>query len=364
MAYCGNCGAYVPEGMRFCPSCGFAVGQAGSMQMREVTAAADKGETVVSSWQGPAPQPQVQPAQQMHQVPMSAHAAQPAPQPTARQPKRKSCLGRIVKLAAVLFAACTVLFYVLPEFFDIDIELPFDLPFELPWVEKDEPMPPDVIDDSWEDIGNTGNTGNTGDTGNTGVTPIIPDGDPEQPSTPSTPSTPSQPSQPATPSTPTQTDQPTKPAEKDYSTTDTPVIQEFDWFEPYTEAPIPDGAVMVTSFSSAMGGWKAYIIYEPVVEGAHSIEELLNVYVGGQENYTEVTFDWFWARDAVTGNAWKNETENTVLTGSWSNGMITASSKGVGTVYITSLWIYGDHQYAIGHVSWSDGTEGSIALNR
>ena len=198
--------------------------------------------------------------------------------------------------------------------------------------------------------------------------PIIPQGDIEQgdqsdqQGEPAQPDTPEDTDEPAQPDTPGNTDEVVAP-QSSYSTTDRPVIQDFAWFEPYTEAPIPQGAQMRTSFADVEGGWKAYIVSEPSVDGAGAVEELLNVYIEGGEDDAEVTLDWYWSRNEKTGDTWENTGDDIDLTAFWSDEMLFIEGP-EGRMVITSFWYIDGHEYAIGRAMWSDGSEATVALFR
>ena len=156
-----------------------------------------------------------------------------------------------------------------------------------------------------------------------------------------------------------------EPDWEQFSTSDTPVIGEFDWYRDDIEAAGPsDSATMLYDFASAQGGWKAYILSEAPVEGAGQLEYLLNVYVSGIEADTEVVLDWYWARNKATKDNWEDTKDDTVYSGSWRDGGVVADGGDAGRVSLTDFWVDGDTEYGVGYVDWGDGGIAIVALVR
>lgn len=91
MAFCVKCGAKLPDGAKFCSSCGTPVSADEPVQMNEVRMPDSKGEVELSEWEefvpdGAAPKTPEQPAVPAArpgatQVPPAPKAEKPAKQP-------------------------------------------------------------------------------------------------------------------------------------------------------------------------------------------------------------------------------------------------------------------------------------------
>ena len=150
-----------------------------------------------------------------------------------------------------------------------------------------------------------------------------------------------------------------------YNTYETPVLDEFtSWFSnDLMNGNAPTGITRITSLDQARGGWKAFI-YNYAIAGnqySQSTEELLNIYIGGTESETTLTFDWYYTR--IGGDeVHENNTTSSVYYGSWSHGRVEAL--GGGKVVLSDFWEQDGHQYGIGRMVWPDGVDGTIALVR
>jgi len=149
-----------------------------------------------------------------------------------------------------------------------------------------------------------------------------------------------------------------------HDTSETPRISEFDWFSSdLRDGNAPANPPAITSFGQVSGGWKAYIYNYPIPGNDYSMpsEELLNVYIGGTEQQTAVTLDWYYTR-LGSGEAYENTAPSYEYAGSFSGGQLTVT--GTGSILLTKFWEEDVRQYAIGRIDWPDAADATIALTR
>lgn len=162
---------------------------------------------------------------------------------------------------------------------------------------------------------------------------------------------------------PSETQTSEEPNWEAYSTPNTPVIQEFDWFTSNRDiSKMPAGAQRLATFDAVQGGWKGYTYNAPASEHGSASEELLNVYLTGSSGDVEATFDWYYTRNLGTGDVHESFMENTIYNGTWFAGGIEAV--GMGSIRLTTFWYQDGHEYAIGTIHWPDASQGKLALTR
>lgn len=313
MAYCEECGAQLPEGALFCEECGHSI-EVPHERVEMQSTIAQQGDTDQVELPSPTP-------------PASLGRLQQAEGEAGR--RRNPIVVPLVIIALALLMSVALL-YIVPRF----IGHPHD-PHE------DQSYSPPVSEETTnEDV-----TNNDGAVTTEGQSSSNANHDTES----------SQDSNPSSNTT----------AQKDgaYSTTDTPVIAEFTWFDnDMMNGNAPVGIKRITDLAQVSGGWKAYIYnYATFEEGSLPVEQLLNVYVSGSDSKAVLTFDWYYTR-LGDGSTHEDETLDSAYSGSWSEGSLEAL--GAGSVRLSDFWELDSHQYGIGRITWPDGGDGAIALVR
>ncbi|MCR5403151.1 MAG: hypothetical protein K6E91_04930 [Butyrivibrio sp.] len=89
---------------------------------------------------------------------------------------------------------------------------------------------------------------------------------------------------------------------------------------------------------------------------------LLNVKTDTSDNDMLLTFDWLYIHFGATDEGYDDNTPDSVFTGTWDNGTITAL--GPGKVTMTDFYYDNGFEYAIGSMIVPDGTTAKIFLVR
>ena len=132
---------------------------------------------------------------------------------------------------------------------------------------------------------------------------------------------------------------------------------ESDEFEAWkSQGGTPAGARTITDFGGIGGTWKGFILYD----GA---EEMVSFSVSGTEASLTFTVDWYLIHYAGDGS-WENEEdmEDTVYTGKWSDGVLTA--EGTGSFRIDSFYEADGKQYARGELTTPAGGTAAVGMMR
>ncbi len=149
-----------------------------------------------------------------------------------------------------------------------------------------------------------------------------------------------------------------------FGTVSRPESSDFQaWYEQNILGDIPSDAQPLVDFREITGEWKGLIRYETPDRKAVTASELLNFTISGTDSKAEMLFDWYLILYGGDGE-WMNEEdmEDTVFSGSFSNGSLTVS--GPGTVRITAFYEYEDAQFAVGEMDAPDGSFAVIAMTR
>ncbi len=133
-----------------------------------------------------------------------------------------------------------------------------------------------------------------------------------------------------------------------------PEIDEFEAWK--SQGGTPAGARTITDFGGIGGTWKGFILYD----GA---EEMVSFSVSGMEASLTFTVDWYLIHYAGDGS-WENEEdmEDTVYTGKWSDGVLTA--EGTGSFRIDSFYEADGKQYARGELTTPAGGTAAVGMVR
>ena len=146
-----------------------------------------------------------------------------------------------------------------------------------------------------------------------------------------------------------------------FSTSETPTLADFQWVtNDIYNGMLPDDLELLTDFEELRGGWKCYLIDEAAYDTM--MERLLNVFIGGTPEETDVTFDWFYAHNNALDEGYDEDDPPTVFSGSWEDGEI--SALGPGRVTLTDFWFDEGYEYGIGTFMWPDGVVATVLLAR
>ena len=400
MAFCSNCGTRLDEGARFCASCGFEVPGDAAVQTpaaHEVEAAASSGEFVVGSWRGDATpqatqeyqpvqamQPQYQqPAQptQPYQQPQSAQQAQgnwepqttqehqptqatqpyrqlQEAQPYRQQPRqpgghqpsvhysseqggrqlapKKSKLPLIVGIIVAIVIIALLALYVVPLF----IWHPHD-PHE------DQAYSPTVTQSAASATSATSSTDSasaSASSSDSGASASDASASAEAATSDSAPAAS------AADATPSQA----SPA--DYSTTEPPTLEDFQWLTGEAmKGNVPAGAMRIVDPSSVVGGWKVY-------QFGNGLERLANATIDVGQSGMAVAIDWLYVMVDATGEGHDDTSPNSTFSGAWNGGLMEVT--GSGRITIAAFWEQDGHQYAVGSFTWPSGETDTITLVR
>ncbi|MBR5366927.1 MAG: hypothetical protein IK132_11850 [Clostridia bacterium] len=153
----------------------------------------------------------------------------------------------------------------------------------------------------------------------------------------------------------TQTSQMGEQASVSYSTTDRPEETDFDGWKSHGGA-VPSGASVLKDFGAVAGSWKGFIQYDMA-------EELVNFTITPAQSGAELKVDWYLIHYFGDGS-WMNEEdmEDLSYTGSWSDGILTAS--GAISITIRSFYEIGGQQFAVGEMTLADGSSAVVGMVR
>ena len=345
MMFCPNCGKQLPDGSRFCDSCGAQLEAAPPVQ-----------------------QPTQQPIQQQYQQPYIQQATYP-------EPRKKMPWGLIGGAAAAVAVLVVALFV---------------------W--------PGVLRGSKADTYPTEReqTVQTAPAGSGSLLDLTPTPQPAAepvPTQSAEPSTPAsgglldltQPAEPTTePAAEPVIDPVTQPAPQGggvtnnssgdpndlssagksglalfYSTDDDASALEFDWF---LDLVLGDGAMFTKMFQNAEqisepalleGGWKAFMRGNG--ENDNDMERYLHADIQSVGESGKLTLRWNYVFDPSGGQSYQEEGSNT-FSGSWDGGQLYAT--GAGNVKIDAFFTAGGKQYGYGTFLWPSGEIDYIALMR
>ena len=140
-----------------------------------------------------------------------------------------------------------------------------------------------------------------------------------------------------------------------YSTSERPEPADFDGWKAHGGA-VPSGASVLTDFGAAAGSWKGFIQYDMA-------EELVSFTISAAQSGADLTVDWYLIHYFGDGS-WMNEEdmEDTVFSGSWSDGTLTAS--GAVNITIRSFYEIGGQQFAVGEMTLADGSAAVVGMVR
>ena len=148
-----------------------------------------------------------------------------------------------------------------------------------------------------------------------------------------------------------------------FSTTEAATLADTQWISyDILMGKAPSGVEKLVDFSEVTGGWKGYIIVDPEGKYDSVMEMLLNVQINGTESDASLTFDWSYIYMDTMGEGYEDSTPDSVFSGIWSEGGITA--EGPGSLHLTDFYYAAGHEYAIGTLTSRDGVPASIMLVR
>lgn len=388
MAFCEKCGAPLEEGSKFCEQCGTRVEEIAETVSMPRPAAGVTAQTASFERQvDDGGEASYQPTQRLSSEPRPARepyeplASYEPPAATPVPAKKRSMLPIILGVVGVTVIVVIAL-YVVPLFIphphDPNEGKPNLPPTSVTSSETTSTTSTTSETTSTTSVTSTASTTSTSNTTSTTSTTTTSSAMSE--TTSSTPTTTSSseggqtettPPADSTPQPETNTSsdpepQPTNPIVETpvYNTYETPTLDEFtSWFSnDLMNGNAPAGITRITSLDEARGGWKAFIYNYAIAGNEYSMptEELLNIFIGGTEAETTLTFDWYYTR--IGGDVHENNTMSSVYNGSWSLGRVEAI--GGGKVVLSDFWEQDGHQYGIGRMVWPDGVDGTIALVR
>jgi hypothetical protein len=153
--------------------------------------------------------------------------------------------------------------------------------------------------------------------------------------------------------------------DEDYSTSERPDLSDFLWYveSVFFDGP-PEGRTPVSGFAELVGGWKAYIWYDPNDAAGAGGWDFLNINIDGRASGVTVTLDWYRMGMADTGSTLDvTGLADTVLYGDYSQSGLTAGDPGY-TVHIAEFYFYNGKQYGVGSISMESGEETYVAMVR
>ncbi len=146
-----------------------------------------------------------------------------------------------------------------------------------------------------------------------------------------------------------------------YNTTRQPTLGDFLWYSSVMSNGKPEGRTVITDSSQIVGGWKAYIIYDPRNRTNNYAEEFLNIDITQEGSGLTLCFDW----DTIfidDKSYDKNKDDDTYLSASWDSGVLSAI--GSYKIDIGEFYEYDNHQYAIGTLTTIDGIDSYLLMVR
>lgn len=147
------------------------------------------------------------------------------------------------------------------------------------------------------------------------------------------------------------------------STGERPTREEFRWYlDDVQKNGVWKDAVQFTGFDQMLGGWKAYIVYDPYRNMDSYAEEILNVELTGPAAEAHAVLDWYamyWEGEAPYD---ESKQEDSIFSGSYENGEWYLT--GSGNIIISQFYTHGGKQYAFGTLLTPDGVIADLVLMR
>lgn len=146
-----------------------------------------------------------------------------------------------------------------------------------------------------------------------------------------------------------------------------PVADDFQWAGAtwIKEGHVPERAIRLTDLETVAGGWKGYIRYEPAGAGDELVEEYLGVTVGGDRTSATLTFDWGYVIVRDGASRYDDSAGDSTFLGTWDGeaGAIYATCES-GNLEMKRFWDEDGRQYAYGTLMLPDGAMGDVYLTR